>query len=63
MRIIVEKGEPRPEELAALMAVLHTRAAAAATARHDPTDHRSRALWRRLERVAGFDNPTTWRAD
>lgn len=62
MTITVEKGEPHPEELAALMAVLHTWAAAAATAGHGQTDHRSRAPWRRLERVAGFDNPTTWQA-
>ncbi|MBT2445265.1 acyl-CoA carboxylase subunit epsilon [Streptomyces sp. ISL-36] len=59
----VVKGNPSAEELAALTAVLMSRAAAACV-QPDDTARRQQAvaLWRRPDRVAGFDGPRTWRA-
>ncbi|WP_280727469.1 acyl-CoA carboxylase subunit epsilon [Kitasatospora sp. MAA4] len=58
----LERGSLDAEELAALTAVLHTRAAALAC---EPTGMsckgRAVARWRRLERTFGFDGPRTWR--
>lgn len=57
----VERGNPSPEEMAALIAVLLTRGAADAgptiAAEPAPT-----ARWRRPERVYIFDAPRVWRA-
>ncbi|MFD7441333.1 acyl-CoA carboxylase subunit epsilon [Streptomyces sp. NPDC059909] len=57
----VERGNPDPEELAALTAVLLTRAAAVG-AEPDDVSRRERAMthWRRPERARGFRGPRTW---
>ncbi|MFF3429876.1 acyl-CoA carboxylase epsilon subunit [Streptomyces sp. NPDC002602] len=61
LRIV--RGNPSPEELAALTAILLARAAGAGV---EPDDVARRqqvvALWRRPDRVAGFDGPRTWRS-
>ncbi|MDT9693686.1 acyl-CoA carboxylase subunit epsilon [Streptomyces sp. P9(2023)] len=58
----VEKGDPAPEELAALTAVLLTRVLGPDV---EPDDQaraaRAVAHWRRPERVSGFEGPRTWR--
>ncbi|GGU17048.1 acyl-CoA carboxylase subunit epsilon [Streptomyces lateritius] len=61
--IRVVKGSPTPGELAALTAVLMSRAAAACV-EPDDTARRQQAvaLWRRPDRVAGFDGPRSWRS-
>ncbi|MEV6020519.1 acyl-CoA carboxylase epsilon subunit [Streptomyces sp. NPDC051997] len=61
LRII--HGEPTPEELAALIAVLAARTAAqgAAAPRFAHGSRRPQARWRRLERVAGYRSPVSWR--
>lgn len=61
LRII--HGDPTPEELAALIAVLAARTAAqrAAAPRFAHGSRRPQARWRRLERVAGYRSPVSWR--
>ncbi|MBP0452316.1 acyl-CoA carboxylase subunit epsilon [Kitasatospora sp. RG8] len=56
----VERGDPSPDELAAVVAVLLARAAAGAVppAADEPAPT---ARWRRLERVYLFDAPRVWR--
>jgi hypothetical protein len=57
-------GDPTPEELAALTAVLMARAAAAQRAAQPRFAHGNRhpqARWRRLERVTSYRNPVSWR--
>ncbi|MFF8608916.1 acyl-CoA carboxylase subunit epsilon [Streptomyces sp. NPDC015346] len=57
----VEKGDPSPEEMAALTAVLLARTL---TAGAEPDDlarrQRAAARWRRPERVTGFEGARTW---
>ncbi|WP_410099259.1 acyl-CoA carboxylase epsilon subunit [Streptomyces sp. STR69] len=55
-------GDPTPEELAALIAVLAARTAAqrAATPRFAHGNRRPQARWRRLDRVAGYRSPVSW---
>ncbi|WP_434598879.1 acyl-CoA carboxylase subunit epsilon [Streptomyces sp. A5-4] len=55
----VEKGAPDAEELAALTAVLLTRAAGPPPGSEPPRE-RATAGWRRLERRARFAGPRTW---
>ncbi|MFD8220583.1 acyl-CoA carboxylase epsilon subunit [Streptomyces sp. NPDC059697] len=57
----VERGNPSPEELAALVAVLLARTAdgAAASARAEPVPA---IRWRRPERAFLYDAPRVWRA-
>ncbi|MDR3081392.1 MAG: acyl-CoA carboxylase subunit epsilon [Streptomyces sp.] len=57
--IRVEKGEPTEAELAALTAVLLTRAAVSEDAAPD-TGARATARWSRLERSAGHRQPRSW---
>jgi hypothetical protein len=58
----VEKGEASPEELAAVTALLLARASAPGDAGHGPVHRgRGKAVWRRLERSAGFHSPRSWR--
>ncbi|MBK3568897.1 acyl-CoA carboxylase epsilon subunit [Streptomyces sp. MBT62] len=61
LRII--QGDPTPEELAALIAVLAARTAAqrAATPRFAHGDHSPRARWRRPDRVTDYRSPVSWR--
>ncbi|MCX4884024.1 acyl-CoA carboxylase subunit epsilon [Streptomyces sp. NBC_00847] len=61
LRII--HGDPTPEELAALIAVLTARTAAqrATTPRFAHGNRRPQARWRRLELVAGYRSPVSWR--
>jgi hypothetical protein len=54
----VEKGQANAEELAAVTALLLTRAAQRGAAPADPA--RSTAPWRRLERARGFQAPHSW---
>lgn len=56
--LLVVRGTPSPQEVAALTVVL----LAAAAGPEEETGPRSPepARWRRLERVAGFENPRTW---
>ncbi|MGH4033374.1 acyl-CoA carboxylase subunit epsilon [Actinomycetota bacterium Odt1-20B] len=57
----IDKGGARPEELAAVTALLMARAAAA----RPPAATRSRtprAGWRRLERVRGYRTPLSWQS-
>ncbi|MFF4450801.1 acyl-CoA carboxylase subunit epsilon, partial [Streptomyces sp. NPDC001502] len=56
----VEKGNARPEELAAITAILLARAASTA-AQAPARTARSQAGWRRLERNSGFQAPHSWR--
>lgn len=59
----IERGCPSPEELAALTAVLMAVTAGPGVAPDDTArKHQVIALWRRPERVTGFDGPRTWRA-
>ncbi|MEU2743829.1 acyl-CoA carboxylase subunit epsilon [Streptomyces sp. NPDC059340] len=59
----IERGCPSPEELAALTAVLMAVTAGPGVAPDDTArKHQVVALWRRPERVTGFDGPRTWRA-
>ncbi|MGW1761319.1 acyl-CoA carboxylase subunit epsilon [Streptomyces mirabilis] len=59
----IERGCPSPEELAALTAVLMAVTAGPGVAPDDTARrHQVVALWRRPERVTGFDGPRTWRA-
>ena len=61
----VDKGSLDHEELAALTAVLHSRATLAvhAPTAHTPRHHaRSTAGWHRLERSSGYAGPRTWHA-
>jgi hypothetical protein len=59
----IERGCPSPEELAALTAVLMAVTAGPVVAPDDTArKHQVVALWRRPERVTGFDGPRTWRA-
>ncbi|MFJ8028732.1 acyl-CoA carboxylase subunit epsilon [Streptomyces sp. NPDC096311] len=59
----IERGCPSPEELAALTAVLMAVTAGPGVASDDTARrHQVVALWRRPERVTGFDGPRTWRA-
>ncbi|MFE9770054.1 acyl-CoA carboxylase subunit epsilon [Streptomyces sp. NPDC005808] len=58
----VVQGSVSPEELAALTVVLMVRAAGAGAVPDDLARRQQAvALWRRPERVAGFDGPRTWR--
>ncbi|MCX5424142.1 acyl-CoA carboxylase subunit epsilon [Streptomyces sp. NBC_00078] len=61
LRII--HGDATPEELAALIAVLTARTAAqrATTPRFAHGNRRPQARWRRLELVAGYRSPVSWR--
>ena len=61
LRII--HGDPTPEELAAVIAVLAARTTAqrATTPRFAHGNRRPQARWRRLERVAGYRSPVSWR--
>ncbi|WP_327416622.1 acyl-CoA carboxylase subunit epsilon [Streptomyces sp. NBC_01233] len=54
----VEKGNARPEELAAITAILLARAAATPEETVVPTPRQ--AGWRRLERTPGFRAPHSW---
>ncbi|RSS34481.1 acyl-CoA carboxylase subunit epsilon [Streptomyces sp. WAC08241] len=55
MRVL--RGEPSPEELAALTAVLSLRP----TARDEPAAHRrGTANWTRPERLRAYDCPRSW---
>ncbi|MGW1726081.1 acyl-CoA carboxylase epsilon subunit [Streptomyces sp. NPDC002306] len=56
-------GDPTPEELAALIAVLAARTAAqcVATPPFAHGNRRPQARWRRLERMAGYRSPVSWR--
>ncbi|MFD9566445.1 MULTISPECIES: acyl-CoA carboxylase epsilon subunit [unclassified Streptomyces] len=62
----VERGNPDPEELAALAALFFAHFSAI-EAREEaarvmiPRQRRS-ASWRRTDRATGFDGPRTWRA-
>jgi hypothetical protein len=57
----IEKGSPAPEELAALAAVLLSRAAPADDGPGGPSGpRRAVAPWRRPERARGFDGPRSW---
>jgi hypothetical protein len=56
----VRRGAAGPEELAALMAVLHLRAAALASA--DLPAARPLAAWNRPERHAPYRDPRGWSA-
>ncbi|MER6443459.1 MULTISPECIES: acyl-CoA carboxylase subunit epsilon [unclassified Streptomyces] len=59
----IERGSPSPEELAALTAVLMAVTAGPGVVPDDlARRHQVVALWRRPERVTGFDGPRTWRA-
>ncbi|MFH9293704.1 acyl-CoA carboxylase subunit epsilon [Streptomyces sp. NPDC017520] len=59
----IERGAPDAEELAALTAVLMSRAAAAGV---EPDDlsrrHRATARWQRPERTAAYVAPHGWRS-
>ncbi len=58
--LLVERGSPKPEELAALAAVLMFRVAAASRTDEERAGaRRTRASWRRHE--PGYENPRTWR--
>jgi len=61
LRIV--QGDPTPEELAALIAVLATRTAVqrAATPRFAHGNHHPRARWRRLDHVTDYRSPASWR--
>ena len=57
----VVRGEPSPEELAALTAVLLARGAAPGAGTDDlARRHQAVARWRRPDRTPGFDGPRTW---
>ncbi|WP_433894710.1 acyl-CoA carboxylase epsilon subunit [Streptomyces sp. CA-111067] len=57
----VEKGHAKPEELAALTAILLARAAAGESEdAPQARPARSTAGWRRLERTPGFRAPHSW---
>ncbi|RNL82316.1 acyl-CoA carboxylase subunit epsilon [Halostreptopolyspora alba] len=61
----VVRGDPTPEEIASLVAVLSARARAARAARAAATDHRPRSGWRdraRLVRAPLRRGPSAWRA-
>ncbi|MFD9795658.1 acyl-CoA carboxylase epsilon subunit [Streptomyces sp. NPDC059070] len=62
----VERGNPDPEELAALAALFFAHFSAiearAEAARVMIPRQRRSASWRRTERAPGFDGPRTWRA-
>ncbi|KRV49682.1 hypothetical protein AQ490_19765 [Wenjunlia vitaminophila] len=58
----VERGEPAPEELAALTAVLCARLAPGQSGGAGTAPRRAVAPWRRPERAAMFECPRTWRA-
>ncbi|MGX9886468.1 acyl-CoA carboxylase epsilon subunit [Streptomyces sp. NPDC002276] len=60
LRIV--QGDPTPEELAAVIAVLAARTAArrAATPRFAHGDHRPQSRWRRLDRVPDYRSPVSW---
>ncbi|WP_223185183.1 acyl-CoA carboxylase epsilon subunit [Streptomyces sp. CBMA152] len=62
----IERGNPDPEELAALAALFFAHFSAIEARREAarvliPRQRRS-ASWRRTERAPGFDGPRTWRA-
>ncbi|MEV0741826.1 acyl-CoA carboxylase subunit epsilon [Streptomyces sp. NPDC050549] len=59
----LERGQASPEELAALTAVLLSRGLAAGAVPDDTARaQQAVALWRRLERVSGFEGPRSWRS-
>ncbi|MFE2286512.1 acyl-CoA carboxylase epsilon subunit [Streptomyces sp. NPDC059443] len=59
----VVRGNPSPEELAALTAILLARAAGSGAVPDDLARRQQVvALWRRPDRVVGFDGPRTWRS-
>ncbi|MFD8423594.1 acyl-CoA carboxylase subunit epsilon [Streptomyces sp. NPDC059466] len=59
----IERGSPSAEELAALTAVLMAVTAGPGVVPDDlARRHQVVALWRRPERVTGYDGPRTWRA-
>ncbi|GAA0576052.1 MULTISPECIES: acyl-CoA carboxylase epsilon subunit [Streptomyces] len=62
----VERGNPDPEELAALAALFFAHFSAmearAEAARVMIPRQRRSASWRRTDRATGFDGPRTWRA-
>ncbi|MCU7825059.1 acyl-CoA carboxylase subunit epsilon [Kitasatospora sp. DSM 101779] len=59
--IRVERGQPGPEELAVLTAVLLARIRTSGPDRAaDAGSYRDTARWRRLERVNGFQGPRSW---
>ncbi len=59
--IRVERGQPGPEELAVITAVLLARIRNAGPDRAaDLGGHRDTARWRRLERLNGFRDPGSW---
>ncbi|MFI5688950.1 acyl-CoA carboxylase subunit epsilon [Streptomyces sp. NPDC051636] len=59
--IRVERGQPGPEELAVITAVLLARVRNAGPDRAaDGGGHRETARWRRPERVNGFQCPRSW---
>ncbi|QES48054.1 hypothetical protein DEJ50_09765 [Streptomyces venezuelae] len=58
MLLRVEKGNAKPEELAAITAILLARAAS--TPDIPAPRARTTAGWRRLERTPGFRAPHSW---
>ncbi|MFI7275240.1 acyl-CoA carboxylase epsilon subunit [Streptomyces sp. NPDC049879] len=58
----VHRGAAAPEELAALIAVLHLRAAALGAATAPTTRPRPPATWNRPERQARYTDPRGWSA-
>lgn len=66
MLIQIVKGEPSPEEIAAVMAVLTARAKAAASAaaeeqpRFAHCGRQPSVRWQRFERRLGYRSPVSW---
>ncbi|MFF8379985.1 acyl-CoA carboxylase subunit epsilon [Streptomyces sp. NPDC015661] len=57
----VDRGNPGPEELAALTAALVVRRAREAASDAPSARRRDAARWRRPERAAMFEGPRSWR--
>ncbi|MEU2236534.1 MULTISPECIES: acyl-CoA carboxylase subunit epsilon [Streptomyces] len=58
----VDRGNPGPEELAALTAALVVRLAREASSDAPSAGRRDAAGWRRPERASMFEGPRSWRA-
>ncbi|MDJ0466256.1 acyl-CoA carboxylase subunit epsilon [Streptomyces sp. H27-C3] len=61
----VVHGNPSPEELATLVAVLLARTGGAGEGQDGPAARWRQAdvPWRRPERITGFDGPRSWRTE